>query len=345
MRAPLLAPSLLLLATQSQQQSVFKEALRWYDRGLGYIRGTLASATNIPGYEILSIMSAAILMSFFETINSTVDSGYEQHIFGAVTLLEANGPETFTSPEYHDIFLAVRGHAITVSFMTGNPTCLSEEEWLTIPFIGIKKSPSEEINDVLLAIIKLLAQLRTSTVVGVGHSEQVNMQEKVLLNLCYLKAELDRIWNEINHWEIHNMVDAPNTLESHYTYTNASEARIVAMHGYARLIILLLLDKFPSLIPSYPAEIMNENYKESQLTQASASIISAASYLSQFDIGCAYLRMTLPVQLVAQGSPSSVQRNHAIKILRDWFAEKPLKGLAKKALQNITYGDHKLTFQ
>jgi hypothetical protein len=119
MRAPLLAPSLLLLATQSQQLSVFKEALKWYDRGLGYLRKTLKSAGSIPDNNMHFLVPAALLMSFFEAINPTLDSGFEQHILGAITLLEAKGPETFASLEFHDLFLAVRGHAVCLPFPWG----------------------------------------------------------------------------------------------------------------------------------------------------------------------------------------------------------------------------------
>jgi hypothetical protein len=116
MRAPLLAPSLILLASQSQQQSVFKEALKWYDRGLGYVRKRLKSAGTIPDDEMHLLVPAALLMSFFEAISSTLDSGYEHHLLGAITLLEARGPETFANPEFHDLFLAVRGHAVCLPF-------------------------------------------------------------------------------------------------------------------------------------------------------------------------------------------------------------------------------------
>lgn len=120
MRGPLLAPSLILIATQSQQQSVFKEALKWYDKGLGYVRKRLKSAGSIPDNEMHLLVPAALLMSFFEAINSTLDSGYEQHLFGAITLLEAKGPEIFASSEFHDLFLAVRGHAVCLPFLLVN---------------------------------------------------------------------------------------------------------------------------------------------------------------------------------------------------------------------------------
>jgi Fungal specific transcription factor domain len=118
MRAPLLAPSLLLLALQSRQQNVLKEALKWYDLGLNYVRKRLKDLdTNVPDErEDKFLICAALLMSFYETLNDTTVGGYEQHVLGAVALLEAKGPEMFSRPEYNGLFRAIRGHAVCQAY-------------------------------------------------------------------------------------------------------------------------------------------------------------------------------------------------------------------------------------
>lgn len=114
MRAPLLAPSLILIALQSKQYGLMKEALKWYDRGLSYIRTRLRHLNdNVPDeVEDSFLICAALFMSIYETLHTTVVGGYEQHVIGAVALLQAKGPELFARPEFHDLFLAIRGHAV-----------------------------------------------------------------------------------------------------------------------------------------------------------------------------------------------------------------------------------------
>lgn len=114
MRAPLLAPSLVLIALQSKQPGVLKEALKWYDRGLSYLRTRLKHLNNdVPDdAEDNFLICAALFMSIYETLHTTVVGGYEQHVIGAVALLQARGPELFAKPEHHDLFLAIRGHAV-----------------------------------------------------------------------------------------------------------------------------------------------------------------------------------------------------------------------------------------
>lgn len=114
MRAPLLAPALVLIALQSKQPGVLKEAMKWYDRGLSYIRTRLKHLNDrLPDeMEDSFLICAALFMSIYETLQTTVVGGYEQHVIGAVALLQAKGPELFAKPEYHDLFLAIRGHAV-----------------------------------------------------------------------------------------------------------------------------------------------------------------------------------------------------------------------------------------
>lgn len=114
MRAPLLAPALLLLAHQSRKQSALKEALEYYDRGLIYLRTRLSLLDSLvpDEKEDMFLICAALLMSFHETLHSTITGGYEQHVSGAVALLQVKGPELFANPIYHDLFRAIRGHAV-----------------------------------------------------------------------------------------------------------------------------------------------------------------------------------------------------------------------------------------
>lgn len=126
MRAPLLAPALVLMALQSNQPSVLKEALKWYDRGLSYIRTRLKYLNDkVPNdLDDNLLLCAALFMCIYESLQTTVVGGYEQHVMGAVALLQAKGPELFAKPEYHDLFLAIRGHAVRRFPELGLKTCL-----------------------------------------------------------------------------------------------------------------------------------------------------------------------------------------------------------------------------
>lgn len=216
--------------------------------------------------------------------------------------------------------------------MTGKPTCLAEERWLTGPFMYTAKSPLDRINDCLLVMMTYVSWLEARPA-NLIHQPESTLDDQSITKLSSLMGDLDDIWSQISHWEIRRACDDSETDQYSslyvYTYTNAHQANSAAIHGLARLILLLLLDCQTSP--------MGREAREQMMVQASASILSAATYLSTFDIGCAYLRIITPLQIVAQRSPNSEQRDCAVHILQQWWAERPLKGLAWKALQTISF--------
>ena len=185
--------------------------------------------------------------------------------------------------------------------MTGKSTCLVEDKWLTTPFMHTGKSPLDRISYCLLVLMKYLSWLEPTT-------EPVS-KDVSIMKLFSFMSDLDEIWSQISHWESHRACHGDEyPPECVYTYTNAHQANTVATHGLARLILLLLLDRRPGSHLTLPVKVMGSEYKEGMMAQASASIISAAAYLSAFDIGCAYLRIILPLQFVAQHSPQLSRR-------------------------------------
>jgi hypothetical protein len=215
--------------------------------------------------------------------------------------------------------------------MMRKSTCLAEEKWLTVPFMHTTKSPLDRINDCLLVMTNYVSWLEAKPA-GLTDPIESTLDDQCIMRLSSLTVNLDEIWSQISHWEIPRLRDDSETgqysSECVYTYTNAHQANSIAIHGLARLILLLLLDRQTSPM------VKGDNGE--MVMQASASIISAATYLSTFDIGCAYLRIITPLQIVAQRSPSNSQRDCAVHILQQWWAERPLKGLTWKALQTIS---------
>ncbi|KAL3709162.1 hypothetical protein TMatcc_002951 [Talaromyces marneffei ATCC 18224] len=354
MRAPLLAPSLVLIALQSKQPGVMKEALKWYDRGLGYLRTRLKHLNDNVTDEAEDnfLIYAALFMSIYESLQTTVIGGYEQHVIGAVALLQAKGPELFAKPEYHDLFLAIRGHAIHVSLMTGNPTCLANEEWLLTPFPQQTRTKFEIINDILLLIPKYLSELRKELYYAVDTFKQDSAKQKFIWMIDSMKKDLDELQGHILQFlrpmpSSRDSILAPDigTNENEpdycdlYDFTSPIHAKIVAMSACARIVILGILSSTTLSTPPWPCFFPIENWHDetlvAEIEEASKQILSASQYLSQFIIGCAYSRMILPLQVVGQMSPNQAQRETARNILEFWYNDTPVKGLTLLALQAI----------
>lgn len=136
---------------------------------------------------------------------------------------------------------------------------------------------------------------------------------------------IEDLWAE--YQEEANRLDKPIKLASSggRQYRDAFTAMTVAYFPAAR--ILLSTVSSPQVAQySASSEAMDGN---SQL------ILNCSSFLMRKDIGCAYLRMFLPLTLVARYSASSEQRTLARTLLERWLYGTPFRGLSSIALKQV----------
>jgi hypothetical protein len=237
--------------------------------------------------------------------------------------------------------------------MTGRPTCLADEEWLYQPFSQQMRTKFDIIDDILLLIPKYLSELRDELSYAVDIFQQESAKQKFLRGIDSMKQDLDELQSHILQFlqptsSSKESASAPNigTHENNpdyygsYNYTNPIQAKIVAMHACAKIIILGILSSttLSSLSPwpcFFPIENWHDETLIAEIEEASKQILSASQYLSQFIIGCAYIRMILPLQLVGLMSPNQSQRAEVRNILESWYKDTPVKGLTALALQAV----------
>ncbi|KAF7588828.1 hypothetical protein BBP40_005182 [Aspergillus hancockii] len=230
-----LATSLLFLASQSNEQRIFVEALR------------------------------SLVLSFFESLSSTLVNGYYEHVQGAVALLQMQGPHNCASMPYRSLFTAVRNHAICASLMTGKESPFAEETWLTIPFSDSRKSDSDLINDIMLVIPKYLSAFS---------SQNLPVKQDMIADVLNLLAQLNPIWDRISDQEypradavLPEMTSTTELAPSRsweYLYDNPYHAKTIASYRAAHFLVLSIL---LTVLPSFDLNIES-------LIEDSASIIS-----------------------------------------------------------------------
>ncbi|KAB8229864.1 uncharacterized protein BDW43DRAFT_314513 [Aspergillus alliaceus] len=330
-RVAVLATSMLLLAIQSREERIFVESLGYYCQALISLRRQLPLVTDPQNPDFLPLTCVAIVLSFFEALCGTLFNGYYQHVQGAVVLLQIQGPRNCALVPYHSLFYAVRNHAICASLMTGKISPLAGEPWLTIPFSLSKKSSSDLVNDILLAMPRYLSALNADETA----SETSRLsREDIVQDLMNHLQNLAGIWSQISQHE-HPIAEStqptiPQSVEltQRYTYDNPYHAKVIANYRTAHLLAFSLLS---IILPCHDWDV-------APFLDDSASILSAAGYLEECDIGCAYFQMVFPLRLVAQHSPCATRRRVAIDMLKRWCGEKPVRGLANSALEAIYRG-------
>ena len=142
-----------------------------------------------------------------------------------------------------------------------------------------------------------------------------------------LLARLDNLWHEYER-----EADVPS--QEHFrpgncqkrVYPNAFAAMTVCHFDCARVVLMSILAFIaPDHEFDYPSEI----------TRSCESILSCVAFIGTHDVGCAYLRMMLPLVLVATNSPSASQRGFAHSTVQKWHSKSMMTGVSSIALHTI----------
>lgn len=120
--------------------------------------------------------------------------------------------------------------------------------------------------------------------------------------------------------------DHPNsTLCGSTEYRDPFTSSVIAFYNTARILVLSILSLIKSHLILY----------EEQVTAHSASILHAAQYLDEHDIGCAYIRFVLPLKVVGISSPSMVHRERARHFLESWRMRSGMGGICGVVLADM----------
>lgn len=236
--------------------------------------------------------------------------------------------------------------------VTGIPTCLANDEWLSKPFPCETRSANRIINDTLLSIPKYLSELQYELSSALDPCERNRAEQEFLQKIDCMKRDLDQLHVHILQF-LQSMplgqgstpasiiATAEFNLEGEclYNFTSPIHAKTVAMHACATITVLGILSSTNLSLSHKSCFFPIEDYRDEniifQIEEASKRIISASQYLSRFAIGCAHVRMILPLQLVGQASTNPAQRARARMILESWYKDTPVKGLTRLAMQAI----------
>jgi Fungal specific transcription factor domain/Fungal Zn(2)-Cys(6) binuclear cluster domain len=129
----------------------YGKAIRELQRALAdpkrrYTDEVILACSLLGLYEIFEAQTSAIIRS-----NNTTN-GWLSHMAGAARLLEARGPQSFTTDMAHQVFLNARIF-VTIRAATSRKACfLSKPEWLTIPWQKHPKTLQHKMIDIMVFV-------------------------------------------------------------------------------------------------------------------------------------------------------------------------------------------------
>lgn len=213
----------------------------------------------------------------------------------------------------------------------------ANEEWLTVPFSDRPKTVFDRIIDVLIRLPLCAPHLGSSFLSK--NSPVGSRPESILdMELKRLKDELDMLWYDLRMKASSHGWDGdffqgkfgfdfnhPTSTTDRGTEKDAFTSAIIALYNTARIIVLSLFAQIRT-----PLILSDE-----QITVHSASILHAAEFLHEHDIGCAYIRLLLPLKVVGLLSPETTHRERARTLLETWRQRSGMKGICEVVLSEM----------
>ncbi|KIW33990.1 hypothetical protein, variant [Cladophialophora immunda] len=297
------ATALAYCAQAEQNWSATAKARSDYGRALVLHAKTIAQN---PDLSMLSMLGTSIIMSFFEAVSTTTSQAYEEHLGAARKLLAAAREQE----QYNAILDGIELHIqyqIAFRLIVGYTLCEQTTSKRTSEYV-LQIDP---LANLLVDLSKIYAR-KFHNIASVVESIEVGFMSKVVTICKDLEANL-----------FAKVTTLPWEKDTELEYDDAIAAITLASLNSLRMLVLLVSNTN-----------LGGEVRES-LKARGATILQAATYLARHEIRCAWLRMYLPLTLVAMHSPVSAQQAQADTLLRDWLGKTPLAGLSLAATERV----------
>jgi Fungal specific transcription factor domain/Fungal Zn(2)-Cys(6) binuclear cluster domain len=133
----------------ASSKKFYGKALREVQRAISdpkrrYTEETLLACSTLGLYEIFESQTSAVAQP------GSTPNGWLSHSAGVARLLEARGPESYSTDRGHPIFLHTRIF-VTIRASTARKACfLSQPQWLTIPWRNHPKNMQHKLVDIMV---------------------------------------------------------------------------------------------------------------------------------------------------------------------------------------------------
>lgn len=289
----------------------------------------------------LEMISTSVLLSIFEAMQSTTPTAYHAHVDGAVRMIEHTGPGECYQGALCQLFFHVRTQMAFVNLTTR--TCLKVQmhrilvEHLEYTRLPIFQQLMDHIGILAEAYVQGDGSEESSRSTSSHTESSPKMPEPAYLDV---KAGIERLYTEYTtqaaeRGEVlisHPFLPLPpspiGTKAPTGIYRDPFTALTLSYFSATRILLSLLSppSQSPSTASAFPAEPKD--------TLHFSQILSAASYLAISRIGFTYMRMAVPLFLVAAHSPDPVQRREARAVFEEW-GRGNMRGISALALQRL----------
>jgi hypothetical protein len=192
--------------------------------------------------------------------------------------------------------------------LTGNPNPFSAEEYFGVPHLNAERPIYEKLMDVITILV-----------------QYYNNATSTPADTLAIDTTLSELWLQYETEAASRPQPISWTTESNErVYRDAFTAYIVSYFSSARVLLSVTLQNQHSQVPP-----------EGYINDSCASILECAQFLDTQSVGCAYVRIMVPLLLVALHGTDERQRQLAIGMFERWQRTGIVSGLCTLALQKV----------
>jgi Fungal specific transcription factor domain/Fungal Zn(2)-Cys(6) binuclear cluster domain len=177
----------------ASSKKFYGKALREVQRAISdpkrrYTEETLLACSTLGLYEIFEAQASASAQ------RGSTPNGWLSHSAGVARLLEARGPESYSTDRGHPIFLHTRIFVI-IRASTARKACfLSQPQWLTIPWRNHRKNMQHKLVDIMVFMPVVLEMYDNVQESSEADTEGRRRGGKALLDKCAALNERLENW-------------------------------------------------------------------------------------------------------------------------------------------------------
>ncbi|RDW75497.1 hypothetical protein BP6252_06639 [Coleophoma cylindrospora] len=296
-----------------QSREMYVQALKLHRR---FIRENMGAAM-FPSSIALTAVVANVILAFFEAIRCSHVDAYGFHVSAAAEILEIIGPEQCRSGLLNQLFFTLRSQMAFVSFISHAPFKLATRDWTQVLFSDQTAKPmSERVMDSIIALLQIASTCDTA--------ESFDVQD-VKVSMFYIRSQLEELWTAYS--------DRGTSFDQALISVAAPHSPI--NHNPVTILTTVYFNCASLILSHLSATYMGDHLADVTSIASCASILSGIEYLEKQSIGCAYMRMMLPLALVSLKSPEVDQQRVARAKIQTWHAQRLMSGLCMVSLHHL----------
>lgn len=364
MKAAMRAVSLAYAAQNIRDPWIERAACESYGSSLRYHQFSFKAPTgkNICKKKAVNALPVTVLLSYFEMIQATSPDAWLKHTLAAERLFALIGPSALNDELLNHLYFIIRANSAIRCLLFGAKTQLMEQNWSEVRLLQLCGDSSVVFHSLVDVILWLcngvkITRLADGTALIPHNSQTLDRKLEDLITMWVIFGDtigLDTTTHPLLNinpdTEPHNSSNSSeNLIPSLPSSLQETSATLAGAFFHAAMILLLKALSITSTalsrssphnqtIPEKqdvetPTKFMNKREKISEMIfYHSSQILACTQHLQTSGVGCACVRMLLPVTVVYYLSPSRSQQTFAEASFRKWTITDGLSGVSLYAL-------------